>query len=134
MRGYHKWALAHSSSCLAFPISLFWAYLLKVIPETRRAHVIWYLRFHYTYIFPLFILISQNKNNKKKRNCFCLPFITNVLLYLQTRLQITSLFVNFIINQRTCITTYNTNIDNMGTKISYGRSVVSSRFSCFLHQ
>ena len=29
-----------------FPIFRFSAYLMKVIPETRRAHSIWYLRFH----------------------------------------------------------------------------------------
>jgi hypothetical protein len=29
-----------------FTIFRFWAYLMKVIPETRRTHSIWYLRFY----------------------------------------------------------------------------------------
>ena len=29
-----------------FPIFRFWAYLMKVIPEMRRAHYIWYLCFY----------------------------------------------------------------------------------------
>ena len=33
-----------------FPIFPFWAYLMVVIPETRRAHEIWYLRFYLIYI------------------------------------------------------------------------------------
>jgi hypothetical protein len=32
---------------LDFPIFRFWAYPMKVIPETRRAHYIWYLDFDY---------------------------------------------------------------------------------------
>ena len=29
-----------------FPIFRFWAYLMKVIPEMRRSHSMWYLRFY----------------------------------------------------------------------------------------
>ena len=29
-----------------FPIFRLWAYPMKIIPETRRAHYVWYLRFY----------------------------------------------------------------------------------------
>jgi hypothetical protein len=31
-----------------FRIFWFWAYLMQIIQETRRAHLIWYIRFYYT--------------------------------------------------------------------------------------
>jgi len=37
----------------------FWAYLMKVIPETRRAHLIWFLRFHCA-IFLLTVKLWMN--------------------------------------------------------------------------
>ena len=45
----------------------FWAYLMKVIPEARRAHSIWYLRF---YFFTYFYSISYCKYNIKCNNIF----------------------------------------------------------------
>jgi hypothetical protein len=32
---------------------LFWVYLMKVIPDTRRAHYIWYLRFYFYIMYPM---------------------------------------------------------------------------------
>ena len=45
-----------------FPISRFWAYLMKVIPETRRVCYIWYLhvRFYGRLEKPKYTVISRN--------------------------------------------------------------------------
>jgi hypothetical protein len=34
-----------------FPIFLYWAYMMKVIPETRRVQEIWYLRFYFVLLW-----------------------------------------------------------------------------------
>ena len=44
-----------------FSIFRFWAYLMKVVPETCRAHQIWYLRFYYVNM--LNNSINSNKTN-----------------------------------------------------------------------
>ena len=49
-------SLPNTFELFCFPIFRFWAYLMKVIPETRRTHWIWYLRFH----------ILHNRTNTKQ--------------------------------------------------------------------
>ena len=39
--------LPNAIKLFGFPIFLYWAYLMKVIPETHRAYSIWNLRFYY---------------------------------------------------------------------------------------
>jgi hypothetical protein len=41
----------------------FWAYQMKIIPETRRAHYIWYLRFYFN-----MIIIKTMRNGLPKIN------------------------------------------------------------------
>jgi hypothetical protein len=50
---------------------LFWAYLMKVIPETRRAHKILYLRC-YSQILTKFKNLLKIKEKKKMKKCFLL--------------------------------------------------------------
>ena len=50
-----------------FQICWPWMYLMKVIPETRRAHWIWYLRFYYSY--KMKIQHRESRCRKTLENC-----------------------------------------------------------------
>jgi len=56
--GYHVYILwgfiycSHVHNLFDFPIPWPWTYLMKVIPESRRAHWNWYLRCYCNWTYP----------------------------------------------------------------------------------